>query len=88
MEKKGLRFKFCLKEEDARIMNKSGSLYIDPLADTRYVFTPGMTTGDMTTPGIGIAKYNISDDILSGGVMTRKQIIALRDFLEEWCNQN
>jgi hypothetical protein len=60
-------------------------LILQPLATTRYVFERGYVTGDMKTPGISMAYYEVEKQQWSGGgVLTRQQVIVLRDFLDTY----
>ena len=80
--------KFNMSETDALCVMTGDTLVLQPLATTRYLFEAGMITGDMVQPGVCIAEYNMEEQRLTGGgVMTRQQVIALRDFLNDFINR-
>jgi hypothetical protein len=88
MQKTECLSRICLSLENAICERKGKTLTIHPLGDTKYVFRYPSITGEMKTPSIGITRRDIESGVWSSGVMTQEQVIALRNFLDEWIGNN
>ena len=74
--------------EDKGIRHNIKRCILSPLGDIQYAFTENCKTGNMTRWGMGIERYNDKIQTFIGGVLTREQVIELRDFLDEWVRNN
>ena len=88
MQKDEFLSNICTSIDKAICKRSHNKLIIHPLGDTKYTFHYPVTTGDMAESSIGVSTFDIEKQVWSGGVMTREQVFALRDFLDEWCHQN